>query len=222
MSDTPKCLRDPLQWAARMARIHDEHVAPLTAFVDKVRADGRPDVPYFDPLDGGVHAECLFVLEAPGPKAVRSGFVSRNNPDETAKNWFEMNLEVGIDRKRTAIWNAVSWYLGTGLVIRAATAANVREAQPYLMKVLAMLPKLRAVALVGRAAGRIRPCLADDYPHLSVVELPHPSPMFVNRLVENRRAVLRWPAACQSASSPICLTALDSLMNVQPSTQRLP
>lgn len=132
--DTPKCLRDPLQRAARMARIYDAHVAALTAFVDSIRAEGHPDVPYFDPLDGGVHAECLFVLEAPGPKAVRSGFVSRNNPDETAKNWFEMNLEVGIDRKRTAIWNVVPWYVGTGSVIRSVMAADIREGQPYLMK----------------------------------------------------------------------------------------
>jgi hypothetical protein len=41
----------------------------------------------------------LFVLEAPGPQAVRSGFMSRNNPDETAKNWFDPSRDTGINRR---------------------------------------------------------------------------------------------------------------------------
>ena len=40
-------------------------------------------IPHFDPLDGGSNAQVLFLMEAPGPKASASGFVSRNNPDET-------------------------------------------------------------------------------------------------------------------------------------------
>lgn len=28
-------------------------------------------IPYFDPFDGGTTAKCLFLLEAPGPKALR-------------------------------------------------------------------------------------------------------------------------------------------------------
>ncbi len=38
------------------------------------------EIPFFDPLDGDVNARCLFVAEAPGPRAVLSGFVSRDNP----------------------------------------------------------------------------------------------------------------------------------------------
>ena len=103
-------------------------MASLSVFVESIRADGHAGVPYFDPLDGGIDAECLFILEGPGPKAVATRFVSRNNPDETAKNWHNLNEEARIDRRRTAIWNIVPWYLGDGLKIRAAVAADVRQA----------------------------------------------------------------------------------------------
>ena len=110
--------------AARQAELGDPHIAPLTAFVDRLRAEMGSDyqIPYFDPWDGGTAAEVLFLLEAPGAKAVASGFISRNNPDETAKNFFQLNRESGISRKRTITWNIVPWYLGSGSRIRPATS----------------------------------------------------------------------------------------------------
>jgi hypothetical protein len=68
MMDTPKCLRDPLQQAARMARIHDEHVAMLTAFVDSIRADEHPEVPYSNPLDGAFTLNACSCCRHPGLK----------------------------------------------------------------------------------------------------------------------------------------------------------
>jgi uracil-DNA glycosylase len=105
-------------------------MASLTKLVDEMRAQVQFDIPLFDPLDGGVNAECLFLLEAPGPKAVCTGFVSRNNPDETAKNLMLLSIEAGIDRERTILWNVVPWYIGSGSVIRGATASDVREGLP--------------------------------------------------------------------------------------------
>ena len=54
-----------------------DHVAQLTGFVEGIRRERGlgSEVPYFDPLDGGANARALFVLEAPGPKAVASGLV---------------------------------------------------------------------------------------------------------------------------------------------------
>jgi uracil-DNA glycosylase len=125
--DVPKCLRDPAQRDARLSEIRQGHMASLTKLVDEMRAQVQFDIPLFDPLDGGVNAECLFLLEAPGPKAVCTGFVSRNNPDETAKNLMLLSIEAGIDRERTILWNVVPWYIGNGSVIRGATASDVRE-----------------------------------------------------------------------------------------------
>jgi hypothetical protein len=147
--NAPKSLADASVPAARRAALSQPHKAPLVAFVEHLRGrcgQGRR-VPDFDPLDGGVHAECLFLLEAPGGRAVASGFVSRDNPDETAKNFFLLNEEAGLTRANTVIWNVVPWYVGTGSRIRAATRADIAAAAPFLDEFLGLLPRLRVVVL---------------------------------------------------------------------------
>lgn len=70
---------------------------PLSALVDKIRNEqklGR-EVPDFDPYNGNEGARYLFILEAPGPKAVETGFVSFENPDQTARN-FRDQLEAAV------------------------------------------------------------------------------------------------------------------------------
>lgn len=190
--DRPKLLADPAAVEARRAALAAPHAAPLAAFVAALRAEAPPDagVPDFDPWDGGVEAECLFVLEAPGRRAVDSGFVSRNNPDESARNWFELNAAAGLPRGRTAVWNIVPWYIGAGGRIRPATARDVASGLPHLRRLLALLPRLRAVALVGGKAQRAEPAVRAAAPHLRVFHMPHPSPMFVNRAPGNRARIL--------------------------------
>src|SRR5258708_18766606 len=114
--DTPKSLAQPNERANRLALIKAPHVAPLNDMVEALRDEFGPpyQIPYFDPLDGGTSAECLFLLEAPGPKAVASGVISRNNPDETARNFFLLNQQAGIDPSRTVTCNVLPWYVGSG------------------------------------------------------------------------------------------------------------
>lgn len=114
--DEPKSLRSADARAQRLAAVDDHHIAPLTEFVRSLRARMGTEyaIPYFDPFDGGTRADCLFLLEAPGPKAIASQFISRDNPDETAKNVFLLSREAGIGRHRTVLWNVVPWYIGTG------------------------------------------------------------------------------------------------------------
>lgn len=190
--DGPKTLADPRVRAARLAALTAPHVAPLTSFAAEIRSKAGPRaaVPDFDPLDGGIHAECLFLLEAPGPRAVKSGFVSRNNPDETAKNWFELQREAGLARERTILWNVVPWYIGSGQRIRPAETADINAGLPYVEELLALLPRLRVVALVGRKAQRAEPVVRQMSPDLRVFAMPHPSPLFVNTAPANRAMIL--------------------------------
>ena len=150
-SDEPKSLGSPEARAARLAGLGDSHIVRLTAFVDVLRAEMGSDyrIPYFDPSDGGIGAEVLFLLEAPGAKAVESGFISRNNPDETAKNFFQISQQARIPRRRTITWNIVPWYIGSGSRIRAATSADIEMGFRRLHEVLELLPKLRAVGTGG-------------------------------------------------------------------------
>src|SRR2546426_11964409 len=102
-TDRPKLLADPAACAARTKQLREPHIAPLTVFVEALRTQGGPDlsIPNFDPWDGGIDADILYLLEAPGPKAVLSGFISRTNPDDTAKYFFELNAEAKVRPKRT-------------------------------------------------------------------------------------------------------------------------
>ena len=192
LTDEPKSLSITAVREARYEALRQPHIAPLTNFVERLRSHigATYHVPYFDPLDGGVNAECLFLLEAPGPNAVRSGFVSRNNPDETAKNFFLLNQQAGIDRSRTVTWNIVPWYVGTGTKIRAVNGNDIKVALPSLQELLSLLRLLRVVVLVGRKAAAARTTVVSLAPTVQIFETPHPSPMFVNRSPKNRDAIL--------------------------------
>jgi uracil-DNA glycosylase len=198
--DAPKTLASEAERAVRTALLSQPHATALASLVQQIRSAKGPNykVPDFDPLDGGSNARVLFLLEAPGPKAVASGFVSRNNPDETAKNFFLLNSEAGIDRKHTITLNAVPWYIGSGTKIRPATRDDVREADQWLKVLLANLPKLRVVMLVGQKALHAQGVVQGCRPSVAILSMPHPSPMFINRAVENRNRVL---AALQDLSA---------------------
>ena len=190
--DEPKSLRSDEARAIRLASIESPHVAPLTAFVRRLKESMGPDygIPYFDPFDGGIKADCLFLLEAPGPKAVESQFISRNNPDETAKNFLLLNQEAGIDRRRTVIWNIVPWYIGSGKKIRPANATDLGVAAPALVELMTLLPALHSIVLVGGKASTAQAAINRLAPKARVYSVPHPSPVFVNRRPGNRALVL--------------------------------
>lgn len=190
--DQPKLLGQPEALASRLEEIEQSHTAPLTEFVRRLRASIGSDasIPFFDPWDGGIYAEVLFLLEAPGPKARNSGFVSRNNPDETAKNFFELLTEAGIPRKRSILWNIVPWYIGTATKIRPANISDISSGIKPLEELLSLLPRLREIVLVGRKAQKAEDYLKRLRPLLIIEKCPHPSPMFINRKVENRQMLL--------------------------------
>ena len=82
-----------------------------------------------------LEAELLLLMEAPGPNAVPTGFVSRNNRPPTAGNQGNLCgllLDAGIDRGLTALWNVVPWYIGTGERIHPATGADVAAGAAHL------------------------------------------------------------------------------------------
>ena len=80
------------------------------------------EVPYFDPLDGGIDARVLCLFEKPGPmtdsrpragKRIGSEFISRNNDDRSAEATFRFMVQAGIPRELTVTWNVVPSWNGT-------------------------------------------------------------------------------------------------------------
>ena len=177
----------------RVDMISNPHIKPLTDFVATIREEKGLgyDVPYFDPMDGGVEGKVLFVLEAPGPKAVHSGFISRNNPDQSATNMFGLLTEARFRRDETILWNIVPWYIGDERhkKIRAAKREDIEEGLPYLYRLISLLPNLKAIVLVGKNAWKARSFI-EEREKIQIFQSYHPSLLFVNRKPGNRCRIL--------------------------------
>ena len=75
-------LADPAVLAERVAARRAPHMLPLTHWVEELRSR-RGVMPDVDPLDGGIGARLLLLLETPGPGFAPLRFVSRDNPTGT-------------------------------------------------------------------------------------------------------------------------------------------
>ena len=114
-------------------------IAPLQPFLDDLRARLAPAlVPGFDPRDGGAGARVLLLLEKPGPGALATGLVSRDNPAPTARAIRLFLEEAGLPREETVLWNLVPAWNGTMRV----TGGEVREGLGHLARLLPLLPRL--------------------------------------------------------------------------------
>lgn len=172
--DGPRSMREAGVIQRRRKMLREPHIAPLAEYAAKLRERFSAEVPEFDPLDGGVNAQILFLFEKPGPmtaSAGGSGFVSRNNDDPTAVATFEFMGQAKIPRKLTITWNVIPCWNGT----RKVTGQELREGVACVHELTALLPDLRAVVLVGRKAERARRYLhATD---LALFTSAHPSPL---------------------------------------------
>lgn len=176
----PKSLADPAELAARRAMVDAPHLRPLRDLAQKIAAERGAPVPDSDPLDGGVRARLLLLLETPGPSIGRTGFVSRDNATGTAANLFRFLAEAGLSRGDTLIWNAIPWVIhAPGALNRAPRRAEARAAAAYVEPLLALLPRLAVVVPAGRFAAQAAAPLSELRPDLPVVPVPHPSPTYV-------------------------------------------
>ena len=125
------------------------------------RKQNRGDVPYFDPLDGGIDSRVSFLFEKPRPmtdirlgtaKGNGSGPISRNNDDESAEATFHFMAEAGIPRELIVIWNVVPWWDGA-LRVRAA---ELHQGAREVRSLINLLPNRQAVIFVGKKAKRAR------------------------------------------------------------------
>jgi len=196
--DAPYALVDLTERTRRQGLLTLPAYDSFRNYLDEVRSICKltAQVPDFDPCDGGVTARALFLLEAPGPQAVASGFVSRNNPDPTARNMCELLSEAGLLRKDTLLWNVVPWYCGDGQRIQAPSRDDIRKGLTVLPKLLAILRDLRCVVLVGRKAQQARSALPKG---LTIIETFHPS----------NRVRFAWREKYQSIQSQLAEVRLN-------------
>ena len=177
----------------------------LQSFVAQIRAEQRltHEIPGFDPGNGNAAARFLFVLEAPGPRAVETGVVSFENPDATARNFRAQLAAAGVARADIAIWNVVPWYLGASdrSRIRPAIGRDIAVGTTYLLRLLPLLPRLTAIVLVGTAARRAHVALSAST-SARILACHHPSPKVINAssaAAAENIAVFKFMLACSDA-----------------------
>ncbi len=184
------------------------HVRPLTDFVQRVRRDrSRNDVPDFDPCDGGTRARALLLFRSPSPMPIETGFVSRNNPDPTADNVLALFRQARLPREESVLWNVVPWPVPNDKV----TGKHLDDARPYLKELLALLPRLRAVVLIGNEAHRVQEDLA-GWTTVPCLRMAMPSPRVFNV----------WPDKRREAELALQQVAAILDLNTEPSSQALP
>jgi uracil-DNA glycosylase len=129
-------------------------------------------------------------LEAAGPKAKESGFISRNNNDMSAENMFRFLKKADLSREVSLLWNIVPWYLGDGKNIKPATKEDIREGSKYLEQLLHLLGNLKAIVLVGKKAQDGFMLVQID-PNIQVFKTVHPSPSNVNSRPEAEEMIVK-------------------------------
>jgi hypothetical protein len=160
----------------RENRLHEPHVQPLMDLIAIWREQGL-GVPNVDPNDGGVLAKALFLLESPGPRAVGTGFISRDNPDPSARNMTTALAGAGFSRAETVLWNVVPYCVSTIEQNRNATPADIRAAAPYTQAFIDLLSRLEVIVFCGRRAQRAEQYLSIRVPTLRTF---HPGAMAYN------------------------------------------
>ena len=143
-----RCEDDP-----RLHMLDQEHVAPLTKLIGALRDKGF-GVPNVDPYDGGVNARALFLLESPGPRAVQSGFIARDNPDPSARNMARSLDQAGFLRQDVLLWNVVPHCNSDETRNQNVTLRQVREAIPHTQAFIGQLKKLKVIVFCGLKAQR--------------------------------------------------------------------
>ena len=92
-------------------------MAPLNRLAGEINAGREHHAPWFNPDGGGTSAPVLFLLENPGRMATGSrgsGFISADNSDDTAANFFRLRDQASLPRDRLVAWNVVPWYQPDG------------------------------------------------------------------------------------------------------------
>ncbi|GGK02280.1 hypothetical protein GCM10009304_30090 [Pseudomonas matsuisoli] len=82
-------------------------------------------------------------------------------------------------REQTILWNLYPWLPDLDSPAEAITRSKIIEGVTLLKEVMDLLPRLRVLVLAGRVAQRAAPEIKQHGPELSLLAMPHPSPLSI-------------------------------------------
>lgn len=171
----------------RHARLGEPHVAPLMTLVARIADETGEHVPAVDPESGGVDSRILVLRRDPRCSAVRGPAMTSVHRDDPASGNLLVCLEAaGLTVGDVLFWHVVPWWIDDPARsdgARRSPAQQARRAAPYLAAIVALLPRLRAVVLLGRDTEQAwaRAVGAQALPaDVVVFTAPHPSPLAWN------------------------------------------
>jgi hypothetical protein len=170
--------------AARRARTYDGDPGKLNRWVDGLRSTLGEQIPYFDPAAATHGARVLLLFQDPSQEAEEgSGFISRHNNDQTARNAYLAAEEAGLAYEVSLHWNVVPWWIANPGKPRRTAAAEALRARPFLVQLFELLdPSPDVVVVSGRQAQAAWRRLAGDgvptgLRRATVLTCPHPGPL---------------------------------------------
>lgn len=158
-----RLMADPAFRQEQHSLLQEPHIAPISAYVDTLRADGRW-MPYVAPLHGGVEARLLSVARDPGPKtqdATGSGMLCVENDDQTAANQFDLLDAAGLRASDYNPWNAYPWYINA-----APDRKQIREGADAFAGLIDLMPSLEVIMLQGKDARDAWRVVLENHPDL--------------------------------------------------------
>jgi Uracil DNA glycosylase superfamily len=116
-------------------------------------------MPYIAPIYGGQRAELLCLFRDPARTAMEGGLLCLENDDASAERLATLLEQAGIPPGKVVGWNAYPWYIN-----RQPTTAELDEGIEPLLRVIALLTRLKVVMLMGGDAQRSWRKLTRLYP----------------------------------------------------------
>lgn len=177
--DKNDTLKNPDILEQKCNALYSPHIAPLTRLVQNYHKKGV-DMPWMDPADGGVQARMLILLQSPARSELTPRFVSLDNPCPSQQNLHRFLKQTGIKRKDIILWNTIPWLTPFGKKI-SPTRDNIRKGVGIIKSLMPLLKNLTVVVLAGSTALQTRPFFEREYPHVTLLTMPHPSPLSLCR-----------------------------------------
>ncbi len=159
--------------------LYSRHIASLTFQVQYYHEKGV-NIPWIDPSDGGIQARILILLQSPEKIELTPRFVSLDNPCRSQQNLHHFLKQAGIKRKDIILWNAMPWLTPSEKKLSPGRK-NIKRGTEIIKSLMPLLKDLTVVVLAGTVASQTRPFFEREYPHVTLLTMPHPSPLSLCR-----------------------------------------